>query len=222
MASMKCLVLSLPLFLASYAVAWADEGVCLPARMSLDDETRFEKRDSQDVELDRQRPDDSSRLTPMEFVYRHSQFEAGALYTDFAHPLGLRSHLGYYVRYGVEIAPHLSVNMTYRYNAFGAGSGSAEDVVVQNLVFGASYEVPLTREFAAVGGLGIGPAWFDSNMVKNELGFAITAEIGVTAHLGEMLRFKTGIVLDGVNTTFHKASGVSADLSFLFGLEIGM
>src|SRR5262245_42036476 len=101
---MKYLVLALP-FLALPAAVWAGDEPCLPTRMSLDDETR----ERQDVENDRQRPDDSSRLTPMEFFYRHSQLEAGALYTDFDGSLSLKSHLGYYVRYGLEIAPRVSV-----------------------------------------------------------------------------------------------------------------
>jgi hypothetical protein len=223
MASMKYLVLALP-FLAVSGAAWADE-VCLPPRMSLDDERRAERREPQDVEMDRQRPDDSARLTPMEFVYRHSQLEAGMMYTDFDNSLGLKSHLGYYVRCGVEIAPHLSVNMTYRYNTFGNGPASTvtpEDVRVQALLFGASYHYPLSPEFAVVGGVGIGPSWWDSTVVPNDLGFTISGELGVTARLWEVLRLKTGLVFDGANTSFHKASGLSVNLSWLVGFELGL
>src|SRR5947207_221021 len=219
MAPMKYLVLALP-FVLLPAAAWADDGVCVPTRMSLDDERRAERRDPQDVELDRQRPDDSARLTPMEFVYRHSQLEAGTMYTDFDNSLGLKSHLGIYVRYGVEIAPHLTVHMTYRYNTGGNGPGAVEDVTVQTLVFGASYHVPLTEEFALIGGLGIGPTWWDSSLAPNDIGFTISGEVGATGRLSEVRRFKAGIVLDGSNTSFHKASGVSVDLSYLFGIEI--
>lgn len=217
---MKCLVLALP-FLALPAAAWAGDEVCLPARMSLDDE----RRERQDVEMDRQRPDDSTRLTPMEFVYRHSQFEVGALYTDFDNSLALRSHLGYYLRYGVEIAPHLAVHMTYRFNTFGNGADSSqphEDVRIQTLLFGASYHYPLMRDFELVGGLGIGPTWWDSSVVRNEIGFTVSGELGVTTRLWEVLRLKTGFVFDGANTNFHKASGMSVNLSWLLGLEIGL
>ncbi len=217
---MKCFVLALPFLALSAAAAWADDETPLPTRMSLDDE----RRDRQDVEMDRQRPDDTTRLTPMEFVYRHSELEAGALYTQFDHSLALKSHLGYYVRYGVEIAPHVSVHMTYRYNTFGNGPGDpiVDDVRVQTLLFGASYHLPLTKEFAAVGGLAIGPTWMDSSLAPNDLGFTVSGEIGVTAKLWDVLRLKTAFVFDGVNTTFHGASGMSVNLSWLLGFELGL
>src|SRR5262245_38280034 len=109
MVRMKSLVAALA-FLALPAAAWADD-LGLPTRLTLDDEPR----EKQDVENDRQRPDDSAALTPMEFIYRHSQLEAGSMYTDFDNSLGLRSHLAFYVRWGVEVIPNLCVHMSYRY-----------------------------------------------------------------------------------------------------------
>jgi len=218
---MKYLVLALS-FLALPAAAWAADEPCLPTRMSLDEDP---PRDRQDVELDRQRPDDSTRLTPVEFVFRHSHLEAGAIYTDFDSSLALKSHLGYYLRWGVELAPQISVHLTYRYNEFGNGPASAavhEDIRVQSLLFGASYHQPLMRDFALVGGLAIGPTWWDSSLVANDMGFTFSAELGVTVRLWELLRFKTGIVFDGANTNFHSASGMQLNLGWLFGLEIGL
>lgn len=218
---MKFLVFALPFFVLP-AAAWAGDDVCLPTRMSLDDE---ERRDRQDVEMERQRPDDSTRLTPMEFVYRHSQLEAGAMYTDFDNSLGLKSHLGYYVRYGVEVMPNLAVVMTYRYNTFGNGpqsSAPVEDVRIQTLLVGAEYHVPLSREFAVMGALGIGPTWFDSSVVRSETGFTFSAELAATARLWEVLRLKTGVVFDGVSTDFHNASGMSVNVSWLLGFELGL
>jgi hypothetical protein len=217
---MNYVLMALP-FLAWSSAAWADEGSGLPTRISLDDEPR----ERQDVEQDQQRPDAADRLTPMEFFYRHSQLEAGAMYTDFDSGLSLKSHMGFYVRYGVEIAPRVSVNITYRYNDFGNDPGSSpveEDVKVQTLLFGAAYHHPLSREFALVGGLGIGPTWWDSSVAPNEIGFTVSGEIGVTAALYELLRFKTAFVVDGANTSFHSASGMQINLSWLFGLEIGL
>src|SRR5678816_2253783 len=101
---MKTLVLAFT-FLTASAAAYAGDDVFLPLGMSLD-----EPRERQDVENDRQRPDDEASLTPMEFFYRHSELEAGAMYTDFSNDLQLKSHMGFYVRYGVEIAPRVSVN----------------------------------------------------------------------------------------------------------------
>jgi hypothetical protein len=193
----------------------------LPTRMSLDEPAR----DRQDVETDRQRPDDSAKLTPMEFIYRHSELEVGAMYMDFDNSLGLKSHLAYYVRWGVEIIPNLSVHLTYRYNEFGNGPSSIpnlEDVRIQTLLFGASYHFPLSREFALVGGLGIGPTWYDSSVTRNDTGFTVAGEIGATARLWEMLRLKAGIVFDAVNTDFHSAGGTQVNLSYLVGLEIGL
>jgi len=220
---MKHVVFALPLLLASAAAASADE-VCLPVRMSLDDETR-EPRERQDVEQDRQRPDDANPLTPMEFFYRHSELEAGAMYTDFASSLHLKSHLGYYVRYGVEVLPHVSVHMTYRYNEFGNGPNrsTTEDVRLQSLFFGAGLHIPVMKEFAFVASAGVGPMWWDSSVVRNEIGFGMTAEAAMTARLWEVLRLKGGIVLDGVVTDFHQSSTkASLDLSYLVGFEIGM
>jgi hypothetical protein len=213
---MKSLVFALPLFLLPAAAAWADD-LGLPTRMALDEEPA---RPSQDLELERQRPDDTSSLTPMEFIFRHSQLELGVMYTDFDSDLNLKSHLGYYLRWGVEVLPHLSVHATYRYNAFGTARG--DDIVVQALLIGASYHIPLMRDFAFVGGLGVGPSWWDSSVAHGEMGFTFSAEAALTARLYEMLRFKAGVVLDGVSTDFRGASGLSTNLSYLFGLEIGL
>ncbi|HZE96968.1 MAG TPA: hypothetical protein VE981_08070 [Planctomycetota bacterium] len=217
---MKPFVLALPLLLAAAAAARADE-LGLPLTMSLEDEPR----ERQDVENDRQRPDDTASLTPMEFFYRHSELEAGAMYTDFSSDLQLKSHMGFYVRYGVEIFPHISVHMTYRYNEFGNGPTSAppEDIRMQALLFGAGIHVPLHPEFALVLGGGVGPTWLDSSVVRNEIGFTVTGEAAVTARLWEMLRLKVGLVIDGINTDFHQTStNFSLNLSYLVGLEIGM
>jgi hypothetical protein len=216
MAPMKYLVLALPFFVLP-AAAWADD-VCLPTRMSLDGETRVQ----QDLENERQRPDNSDSLTPMEFFYRHSELEAGGTYTDFASSLALRSNLGFYFRYGVEIFPQLSVQMTYRYAAF-TNNPLPEDVHVQALTVGAAVHFPLSPEFALVVGVGVGPMWWDSSLTPSDVGIIITGEIAVTARLWEMLRFKAGILLDGVSTNFHQTSSTwSLDLTYLFGFEIGM
>jgi hypothetical protein len=203
--------------LLALAFLGASDHTALPTRMSLDEPAR----ERQDLETERQRPDDSSQLTPMEFIYRHSELEAGAMYTNFDNSLGLRSHLGFYVRWGVEVFPNLSVHLTYRYNEFGNGPVS-EDVRLQTLLFGASYHVPLSREFALLAGLGVGPSWWDSTVAKSESGFTFSGEIGATARLWEMLRLKAGIVFDLVGTDFHGADGTSANLSYLLGLEIGL
>jgi hypothetical protein len=217
---MKYLVLAIS-FLTASAAAYAGDGVCLPLRMSLDDETR----ERQDVENDRQRPDDGASLTPMEFFYKHSELEAGVMYTVFSNDLSLKSHAGIYVRYGVEILPHVSLHMTYRYNQFGNGptSSNPEDVTLQSLFFGAGLHVPLHPEFAFVASAGIGPMWWDSSVVRSEIGFGLTGEAALTARLWEVLRLKAGIVLDGINTDFHQTStNWSLNLSYLVGLEIGM
>lgn len=205
------------LLLALAFLGLPDEAA-LPTRMSLDEPAR----DRQDVETDRQRPDDSARLTPMEFIYRHSELEVGAIYSDFDNTLGLKSHLGYYVRWGVEVIPNLSVHLSYRYNEFGNGPSPTEDVRLQTLLVGATYHVPLTREFALLGGIGIGPSWWDSSAFRSESGFTFSAELGATARLWEMLRLKAGIVFDAVNTDFHSASGMQVNLGYLVGLEIGL
>lgn len=216
---MKTLALALA-FLSASAAAYAGEEGLLPLRMSLDDEPR----DRQDVENDRQRPDDTEPLTPMEFIYRWSELEAGVMYTDFSSDLRLKSHMGFYVRYGVEILPHISVHLTYRYNEFGNGptTPTTEDVRLQSLFFGVGLHIPLHREFAFVASAGIGPMWWDSS-IENTMGVGLTGEAALTARLWEMLRLKAGLVLDGVNTDFHQTStNWSLNLSYLVGVEIGM
>lgn len=213
---MKSFVLALPLFLLP-AAAWADE-FGLPRRMSLDEEPRLK----QDLDDEKQRPDDSATLTPMEFFYKHSELEAGAIYTDYAAALGLRSHLGFYMRYGLEILPQLSLQLTYRYSDFTNGP-SLERVNVQALFVGAGLHVPLSNEFALVGSAGVGPMWWSSSITAGDLGFGVTGEIAITARLWEMLRFKTGVMLDGVSTKFHQpTSSWAFDLSYVAGFEIGM
>src|SRR5688572_16684913 len=213
---MKSLAFAIPLFLLPAAAAFADD-LGLPTRMMLDEDRPREPQ--QELELERQRPDDTTSLTPMEFVFRHSQLEFGAMYTDFDSSLALKSHLGYYLRWGVEILPHLALHVTFRYNEFGDRPG--DDIRVQHLLFGASLHLPLSREFAFVGGAGIGTSWWDSSIAPSEMGFVFTAEAGLTARLYELLRLKAGIVLDGVSTDFRGASGVSTNLSYLVGLELG-
>jgi len=217
---MKSLALVIA-FLSASAAAWAADDVCLPLRMSLGDEPR----ERQDLEQDRQRPDDFSTLTPMEFFYKHSELEAGVMYTDFSSDLHLKSHLGFYVRYGVEIMPHVDVHVTYRFNEFGNGptTPTTEDVRLQALFFGAGLHIPLHREFAFVAGAGIGPMWWDSSVVRNEIGIGLTAEAALTAKIWDVLRLKAGLVIDGVDTNFHQTkSTFSVNLSYLVGLEIGM
>jgi hypothetical protein len=214
---MKSLVFALPLFLLPAAAAWADD-LGLPTRMALDEEPA--RPPQQDLEQEKQRPDDTASLTPMEFIYRHSELEAGAMYTDFDNDLHLKSHLGYYVRWGVEVLPHLSLHATYRFNTFGSGPG--DDIRVQAFLIGASYHIPIVRDFAFVGGLSVGPSWWDSSLFQSEIGFTFSAEAALTARLYEMLRLKAGVVLDGVSTDFRGASGMSTNLSYLFGLEIGL
>lgn len=217
---MKSLALVIAFFSAS-AAAWAADEVCLPLRMSLGDEPR----ERQDVEQDRQRPDDFSTLTPMEFFYKHSELEAGVMYTDFSNDLHLKSHLGFYVRYGVEIMPHVDLHVTYRYNEFGNGptTPTTEDVRLQALFFGAGLHIPLHKEFVFVAAAGIGPMWWDSSVVPNEIGIGLTAEAALTAKIWDVLRLKAGLVVDGVETDFHQTkSSFSVNLSYLVGLEIGM
>lgn len=193
----------------------------LPLRLSLDDETAVR----QDVENDQQRTDDYSQsLTPMEFFYKFSELEAGVMYTDYNDDLALKSNLNFYLRYGVEIIRHVSLHMTYRYSEFGNGPNSPtqEDVRLQALFFGAGVHIPLHPEFAFVAGGGIGPMWWDSSAVPNEIGLGVTGEACVTARLWEVLRLKVGLVLDLVTTDFHQSStNTSVNLSYLVGFEIG-
>jgi len=212
--------LALAIFLSSSAAAWAADGDAgLPLRMSLDDEIPAK----QDLETDPQRPQDSESLTPMEFFYKHSELEAGVMYQTFDDNLGLKSHMAFYVRYGVEILSHISVHVTYRYNEFGNGptTSTTEDVRLQSLFFGAGIHIPLHPEFAFIAGGGIGPMWFDSSTVRSEMGVGITGEVALTAELWSMLRLKVGLVIDGVETDFHD-SGFTVNLSYLVGVEIGM
>jgi hypothetical protein len=218
---MKSFALALPLLLLPVA-AWADEDE-LPRAMSLDDE----RKPQQDQETDPLRQENyesgDNSLTVMEFIYRHNQLEAGAMYTAFDNSLGLKSHLGYYLRFGVEIYPAIALNVTYRYNAFGdSPDGSGDDIVAQALFFGATLRVPLATEFAFIAGAGIGPMWWDSSLAGHELSLGLTAEAAFTARLYEAMRFKAGLVLDGTETDFHQSSSsFNVNLSFLFGLEFG-
>ena len=60
---MKSLVFAIPLFLLPAAAAWADD-LGLPTRMALDEDPPREPQ--QEFEQERQRPDDTASLTPME------------------------------------------------------------------------------------------------------------------------------------------------------------
>ncbi|HVR86467.1 MAG TPA: hypothetical protein VMU54_19245 [Planctomycetota bacterium] len=217
---MRSLALAIA-FLSASAAAYAGDEVGLPTHLSLDDEPRGQ----QDLEQDRQRPDDFGTLTPMEFVYKHSELEAGVMYTVFSHDLNLKSHMGFYLRYGVEIMPHIDVHVTYRYNEFGNGprTGNSEDLQLQALFIGAGIHIPLHQEFAFVAGAGIGPMWWDSTVATSPVGFGLTAEAALTARIWEALRLKLGLVLDGVSTDFHQTStNFSLNLSYLLGFEIEM
>ncbi len=216
---MKSYLLALPLLLLPMAAAWADDDdFGLPRTMSLDAEPKLR----QDPEDEKQRPDGALPLTPMEFFYKHSELEAGAMYTDYGSSLGLRSNLGFYMRYGLEIFPNFSLQLTYRYSDF-TNTPATERVLAQALFVGAGLHVPLTDEFSLVGSAGVGPMWWNSSTAPGDIGFGVTGEIALTARLWEMLRFKAGVMLDGVSSKFHQVTSTWAfDLSYVAGFEIGM
>ena len=57
------------------------------------------------------------------------------MYTDFDNSLGLKSHLGFYVRWGVEVLPHLTIHATFpvlrvhQHSAVDAEPGGSADPV---------------------------------------------------------------------------------------------
>lgn len=216
---MKQVLVALPLFLAAAAAASAQESI--PARMKLDE--------PQDTEREAQRPTgDGESMPVMDYIYLHSQLEAGILYTDFNSQLNIESDLGLYIRYGVEISPEFSVNLTYRHYDYESSeiAGKADEhVLIRGLLLGGRFHHPLVSdEFEFVANLGLGLMRWETNVhgLHDDLGVILSHEAGVTARLHEMLRFKAGLVLDVAFTDFHRTSDdVFLNLSFLFGLEFG-
>jgi hypothetical protein len=217
---MKVLVLALPFFALPWA-ALADDAP-LPERMSLEGPC-FQERQPLAQE-ERLRPEAGERPV-MAYVYEHSELEAGVIYTDWGAKLRLDSHVGGYVRWGVEIAPNINVNLAFRY-AEGGNSEVApdENVLERALLAGVGVRVPLAAEFAATGNVSAGFVRFDSGTanVGNAVGPMFAIEAALTARLWEVLRFKAGISLDLVDTDFHRASSAwSLNLTYLVGFELG-
>jgi hypothetical protein len=207
---MKIFALALPVFLVPL-LAWAD-GDGLPARMSLDEQ---------------QQPGDES-LTPMEYFYRHSELEAGVLYTAFDNDLDIETDLGFVVRYGVAINPEFSFNVTYRHYDFSNSDLTGkidENLFIRGILAGIGWHRPFLPEFAFTANGALGLMRWETNLheFNDDTGILFSGEAAVTARLHSVLRVKAGVALDLAWTDFHQDSTeMMTNLSFLFGFEFGM
>jgi len=177
-------------------------------------------------EEERLRPD-GNPMPVMEYVTRYSELEAGTLYTDWGGDLRMDSRLGFYVRWGVGLMPHLTAHVTFRYydldNSEITGTKD-EHILVRGLFFGATYRHPLTAEFALEASGAAGFLRFDSRAatIGSDTAPALSAEAAVTMRLWEVLRLKAGIGFDYVHTDFHQTSANDVlNLSYLVGFEFG-
>ena len=216
---MKCLVLALPFFALPWA-AFADDEA-LPLRLTLEGPCAQERPPLPQEE--RMRPEAGERPV-MSYVYEHSELEAGAFYTDWGAKLRLDSHVGGYLRWGVEIAPNLNVNLAFRYAEGGSSDVVADENVLERaLLAGVGVRVPLTAEFAATGNIAAGFMRFDSGAanIGNAMGPAVAVEAALTGRLWEVLRLKAGVSLDFVDSDFHRSSAAwSVNVTYLVGFEL--
>lgn len=186
--------------------------------------------EAQEFEQEREEPlflDGTEALTPMEYVYRHSQLEGGVLYTMFDGDLDVENDAGIYIRGGVAVSPWISLNVTYRHYDFTSSElpGKVDESIdMRGLLAGAGLRIPLTPEFELRGNAGVGAMRRESGLHRfsDETDVIVSLEGGATVRLHEVLRLKAGVVADLSRTEFHQTSDETIiDLSGLVALEIG-
>lgn len=226
---MKALVLALPFF-ALPAAAWADDEP-LPVSLALDVPCVQEKS-ARDLPVEGQDEErmrlEGETFHVMEYIYRYSELEAGALYTDWASRLKLDAHVGGYVRWGVAIHPNVNLNIAFRGFAYDNSEVTGQEnehVLERGLLAGFGIRIPLTRDFKLTGNAAAGFMRFDSRAanIGSDTGPAVALEGALTARLWEMLRLKAGLGYEFIRTDFHQTSAHwTGNLTYLVGFEIGM
>jgi len=212
---MSTLVLSLALA----ALAPGDGDPTLPAAMAL-----AEPRAPQ--EQDPQRPEDG-RMGVLEHVYRHSELEAGMLWTFWDKDLDLENDVGAYIRYGVGLDAATSVTLAYRHYSFTSSElpgGVEEDVLLRAVLVGLARRHPLTPDVEVSGQVAAGFMRWESRHAgrDDDTGPAASAEGAVLVRLHEVLRFRAAASLDWARTDFPEGSRENVlGLSVLVGFELG-
>ena len=224
---MKYLVLALPFFAMPFA-AWGADDAPLPTSLASDIPCVQERNpiDAPPQDEERMRLEGDS-LPVIDYIYRYSEFEMGATYTDWASKVQLDSHVGAYARWSVAIHPNVNANLSFRYAAYDNQKFTGredEHVLERALLAGVGVRVPLTREFAATGNAAVGFMRFDSRAanIGSDTGLAFAFEGALSARLLDTLRLKAGVGLDIVRTDFHQTSAEWAfNLTYLVGFELG-
>ena len=184
--------------------------------------------EKQDTEQAAPSEDRTPSMPVMSYIYRHSELEFGTMVTSFDSDLDIESDLGFYVRYGVQVAPRITVHATYRHYSFDNSEVDgpvSEGLLLRAILGGVGYRVPFTDEFALLAGGGVGVMWWDSTGVgaNDDTSLIFSGEAALSVRLHEVLRIKAGVMADVVSTDFHDDSSRGVlNLSALLALEIGM
>lgn len=161
----------------------------------------------------------------VEYVYRYSEFEFGALYTVFDGDLDIESDWGFFVRGGVKLVEFASVQVSYRIYDFDNSDlpgGGEEGLRIHALLGGVGLSIPLGSEFTFKAHGSIGAIRWDSDLAHDETSPILSGEAGLVVRVHEALRLRAGAAADIVSTKFHDDSTEThLNLSGFLALEIG-
>ena len=162
-----------------------------------------------------------------EFLLRHHLLEGGFMFTVFEKDLDIESDVAWWVRTGVALTPNLSLHVTYRQYDFTNSAlpgGAEEDVDLRGVFGGVSFRVPLTFDFALVGGGSLGMMRWDSHgaNLDDDTGPALTTEAALVWAVTPVFRVRAGAGFELARTEFHDDDDETRTLiSYTLGLEIG-
>lgn len=178
-------------------------------------------------EADSREPVPPPEGTFTEFLLRHHVLEGGFMFTVFEKDLDVESDVAWWIRTGVALTPNLSVHVTYRQYDFTNSAlpgGVKEDVDIRGLFAGVSLRVPLTYDFALVGGGALGLMWWESHgaNLDDDMGPALTTEAALVWTITPVFRVRAGAGFELARTEFHDDDDtVRTMISYTLGLEIG-
>ena len=209
-----CLAIVFALATASAALA---DDLDLPRRLTL--EPQEEMPASRHLEQ-------NSGETFTEWIFRRSELEIGATYTDYDDDLRISSGIGGYVRPGLALTDNAHVTLAYRQTDVSHESlpgGISEDVRVQGVFAGVGYRLPIVRDIDLSLHAAVGSVRWESELeaVGHDTGPAFSGEAAVTVLIDGYIRVRGGVAVDGARTDFHQTSdGTAINLVYLLGLEI--
>ena len=196
----------------------------LPTSLTLADPPR------QDVEDEPRRPNTEIRdgESVIDYVYRNSRLEGGALWTTFDSDLDIEGDFAWYARYAVGISEALEVHVSFRqYDFFNTDlpGGTKEGLLIRGLFAGVGLKIPFATDFEFAANVLGGAMWWHSQDagVPDASGPAVSGEASLGVRLDPLVLLRVGGAVDAAWSDFHATSTeTSLSWSLLVGVEFGV